>query len=244
MTERLYVPRINKKLLEHILTLFSQNPSEEFDADDIKLYMAELLGYERQINAKVSDLEARVLIDSLTKTYNRRKFDIDIVKLVKEVDLAYSFLENSKEKNYVLRKDVTLEKDLCMLLIDLDHFKSVNDTYGHQRGDEILIFSAGAIESAIREGDNTTKVYRYGGEEFAVLVPRSNLDIGINIANRVLESIRDTVIIEKGKSVTASIGVSNYRGNCSSIEDLIRNSDRALYRAKDTGRNRVEVYTR
>ncbi len=242
MSERLYLPRINKKLLERIITLISENPTEEFDGDDVRLYMSELLNYERQINATVTDLEARVLIDSLTKAYNRRKFDIDIVKLVKEVDLSYSFLENSTEKNYVSRKEAMLEKDLCMLLVDLDHFKSVNDTYGHQKGDEVLILSVGAIESSIREGDNTTKVYRYGGEEFAVLVPKSNLDVGVNIANRVLESIRDTVILEKGKPVTASIGVSNYRGNCSSIEDLIRNSDRALYRAKDAGRNRVEIY--
>ena len=218
-------------------------PEGQSNADDIKLYINRLIQYELAVNLEITSLEARVLIDSLTGAYNRRKFDIDIVKLVKEVDLAYFSSESSFKNNYVQRRRVEEEKDLSMLLIDLDHFKLVNDTYGHQKGDEVLILSAETIKSSLREDDNTTKVYRYGGEEFAVLVPWSNFDIALKIANRILKNIRDTVILEKGKFLTASIGISNYKNNSLSIPELIRNADRALYRAKDNGRNQVVIYT-
>lgn len=243
MTDKPFpLPRMNHAELESIIEELSKTPTGQSHIPDLKGYLASLFSYELTVNSHINGLEARVLIDSLTNAYNRRKFDIDIVKMVRDVDLAYSISTPSLENNYVPRRRIEEEKDLSMMLIDLDHFKLVNDTYGHQKGDQVLILSVEAIKSSLRENDSTTKVYRYGGEEFAVLIPRSNLEIASNIANRILKTIQDTVIIEKGRAVTASIGISNYRNNSSNAEELVRNADRALYRAKDRGRNRVEVY--
>ncbi len=244
MTDKLFpLPRMNYKELESIIEELSKTPEGESNIINLKEYMASLFSYELTVNSHINGLEARVLIDSLTNAYNRRKFDIDIARMVRDVDLAYSISDSSLENNYVPRRRTEEEKDLSMMLIDLDHFKLVNDTYGHQKGDQVLILSVEAIKASLRENDSTTKIYRYGGEEFAVLIPRSNLEIALNIANRILRTIQDTVMLEKGKNVTASIGISNYRNNSSNPEELIRNADRALYRAKDNGRNQVVIYT-
>jgi two-component system cell cycle response regulator len=128
-----------------------------------------------------------------------------------------------------------------MLMLDLDHFKVVNDTHGHLVGDDVLRTVAGFLQSAIRSVDI---VARYGGEEFVVVLPETGFAGGMVFADRVLAQIArhqfgtpDVPI-----SITASVGIAVYPGeNISSVDDLFARADEALYRAKAGGRNRVAV---
>ncbi|WP_164842467.1 GGDEF domain-containing protein [Actinoplanes solisilvae] len=125
--------------------------------------------------------------------------------------------------------------ELSLLLLDIDHFKSVNDTYGHQGGDRVLVEVARRLTGVVRPHD---LVARYGGEEFAVLLPGAGLDIAREVAERVRQGIADVPIgvgEDRTHRVTVSVGVSV----CVPGEDLVLAADRALYRAKDAGRDRV-----
>lgn len=131
------------------------------------------------------------------------------------------------------------------LMIDIDHFKNVNDTHGHPVGDKFLIHIAGCIASAVRESDMPA---RYGGEEFVVLAPNASLDEACTLAARIRETVAATPL-KLGEIVlnnTVSIGVAEYapepQFGASILEDMIEKADKALYRAKQCGRNRVESW--
>lgn len=124
-----------------------------------------------------------------------------------------------------------------LMMIDIDHFKRVNDEHGHQAGDMVLSSIAGRLQGRVRKSD---LVFRYGGEEFMILLPQT----GIYKADLLAERIR--AVIEKmrfpnGLSVTISVGISQYRDGLSA-DDLVKHVDRGLYLAKGRGRNRVEIY--
>ncbi len=130
---------------------------------------------------------------------------------------------------------------LTMLMLDLDHFKVVNDTHGHLVGDDVLRTVAGFLQSAIRSVDI---VARYGGEEFVVVLPETGFAGGMVFAERVLAQIaRHPFGATHGPlSITASVGIAVYPGEgIGSVEDLFARADEALYRAKAGGRNRVAV---
>ncbi len=130
--------------------------------------------------------------------------------------------------------------DLCLLILDIDHFKQVNDKYGHDAGDEVLKEFSQRLKKAVRGID---LVCRYGGEDFVVLMP----DTDENVAFRVAERIRTTVAMEpfaihrgsKTINVTVSIGMAMLTSAMSSPGELLKSADMALYRAKNEGRNRV-----
>jgi adenylate cyclase len=156
-------------------------------------------------------------IDELTQIANRRYFD--------------RFLMQNFRKR----------KDLSVVLCDIDHFKLYNDTYGHQAGDECLKQVAGAINRAVRNND---LVSRYGGEEFAVVLPHTSHEIAMIVAERIVNNVRDLGIRHLGSTnsqyVTLSCGVASIMadGDEPSL-DLLLKADRALYKAKANGRDRV-----
>jgi diguanylate cyclase (GGDEF)-like protein len=125
---------------------------------------------------------------------------------------------------------------LALLLCDLDRFKSVNDRYGHQRGDAVLIETARAIERSLRP---TEQVYRVGGEEFLVLLPGCDLDRAMAVAERVRSAIEEAA--PGGLPLTASVGVSAADRDELDFDALFRAADAGLYEAKDAGRNRVAL---
>ncbi|CNE59673.1 diguanylate cyclase [Yersinia enterocolitica] len=121
-----------------------------------------------------------------------------------------------------------------MILLDVDHFKNINDQLGHHKGDEVLIFLARTLESIIRECDI---VFRWGGEEFTILLPSTNLKGALQLA----ESIRETIqmICQPNlPQLTVSIGVAQHQVG-EDTDSLFKRMDEALYRAKASGRNRV-----
>jgi diguanylate cyclase (GGDEF)-like protein len=129
-------------------------------------------------------------------------------------------------------------RPLSLLMIDLDRFKSINDTYGHQAGDAVLRQSAARMTAAARRYD---AIGRYGGEEFLVVLPGCDLAAAVSQAERLREAIASTpmVLPERELAVTCSIGVACASGL--GAEELIRHADQALYEAKANGRNRVEI---
>ncbi|MCL2689094.1 MAG: diguanylate cyclase [Chitinispirillia bacterium] len=133
-------------------------------------------------------------------------------------------------------------RPLSLLLTDIDHFKSFNDTYGHPVGDMVLREVAQCIRNAVRTNDIPA---RYGGEEFAVIVPESDENGAAIIAERIRSSVESRVIMNDGNElrVTISIGCSSFPPHGNTKQDLIDSADKALYAAKRSGRNRVCIFS-
>jgi diguanylate cyclase (GGDEF)-like protein len=139
-----------------------------------------------------------------------------------------------------IRKAKWYSRPLSLAMIDLDDFKKFNDRYGHLNGDKMIVHIAHTLKRNIRDSDF---VARYGGEEFAILFP----ELGDIAAAKVLERIRNAVekkpLAIKGagqKLMTISIGVATYPYNADDALELVQNADKALYQAKQLGKNRVE----
>ena len=136
-----------------------------------------------------------------------------------------------------LSMDLARRKQIptCMLLADIDHFKSINDTYGHDVGDMVLRAMAGMLRSACRARDLAARI---GGEEFAVLLTATKLEDAVLVAERIRQNIGESPLLPDGGRVTVSIGVARYRPN-ESAHAFMKRADAAMYRAKAGGRNRV-----
>jgi len=156
--------------------------------------------------------------DSLTGLHNRRYFD---ERLLDEVERARRYGER-----------------LSLIICDIDHFKKVNDTYGHPVGDSVLCWVANILGNALRKSD---VVSRYGGEEFAALLIDTDMDLSIQIAEKVRSIIAEHPFrhVNRDIRVTLSFGVSSLASDSVSFEGLISRADMALYSAKAQGRNRV-----
>jgi diguanylate cyclase (GGDEF)-like protein len=128
-------------------------------------------------------------------------------------------------------------------MIDIDHFKLLNDTHGHPAGDEVLKQVASLLRGAVRKVDT---VARYGGEEFMVLLPRSERDEALEVAEKLRLLIAQTdfphAAQQPGCRITVSVGVASFQRDGESIEALIDAADAALYASKRAGRNRVSLY--
>ena len=127
---------------------------------------------------------------------------------------------------------------LAALLIDLDHFKQVNDSYGHARGDEVLAAAAEAMRAAVRESDF---LGRFGGEEFLVLLPNTDRDGAARVAEAIRVAVASVTVPRVDRDITTCVGVAVLPNDAGDAETLLRCADRALYMAKANGRNRVEV---
>jgi diguanylate cyclase (GGDEF)-like protein/PAS domain S-box-containing protein len=176
---------------------------------------------EEKIKRLNAGLEQLAMTDYLTSLYNRRYF-----------------MQRGAEEFKRVRRN---KQSLSILMLDIDKFKEVNDTYGHEIGDMTLQQVAAVLKSNLREVDI---IGRIGGEEFAVLLPHTSLDEAAVLAERIRKAITNAVFETSSTviSVTVCVGVATYVSEMSSIDDLLRNADVALYGAKHGGRNRVMKY--
>ena len=170
-------------------------------------------------NARLHDMmKSQAHTDPLTGSYNRRFF----------FDLADAEISRSARYGH----------PLSMIMLDLDHFKNINDMFGHIAGDHVLRSVAERCQNSLR---GTDRMGRFGGDEFAVLLPDTDLDGAAIIAERLRRIIADTPISAEGSliSLTASIGVSARTDSVHDLKSLLRQTDEAMYQAKKAGRNRV-----
>jgi diguanylate cyclase (GGDEF)-like protein len=181
----------------------------------------------------------------------RTKFLLDLLSKKAQID-GLTGLWNRSQFNYRMEQEISLARrtgrSIACILCDIDHFKSVNDTYGHTVGDDVLRRTAAVLADACRRED---VVCRYGGEEFIVLAPSSDISGAAVQAERIRLAIRSDPMVHLGKPlpITISIGVASVcldddqpPLSASQIEtQLVEAADAALYRAKEDGRDRVEV---
>ena len=146
-------------------------------------------------------------------------------------------IPNRRKLNETMEEWAGQNRLFSLVEIDIDHFKRINDTYGHQMGDEMLKTLVQVIQSVIREKD---LCFRYGGEEFIVLFPDTAASEAYSIAEKVRMAVENKMKIE-GKSVTISLGISQFPLQSASLEGLFKLADDALYRSKSEGRNRTTI---
>jgi diguanylate cyclase (GGDEF)-like protein len=152
-----------------------------------------------------------------------------------------TFLPNRRKILSSLQEEVIRSNryhtPLAISILDIDHFKKVNDTYGHVAGDQVLRSVAARLRAHIRHPDT---IGRYGGEEFLIVLPNSELQAAAEQASRLCQQIRDLQIDlnDQVVSVTISVGVAQFQIESETWEQLLHRADEALYRAKELGRNR------
>ena len=186
-----------------------------FDVTDTSIYQNML----QKTLASLADASNR---DGLTGIYNRRFFDQALAK------------EYGRAQRY--------GHSLSLALLDLDHFKKVNDVHGHLAGDEVLRETVRRLGGCLRDADILA---RYGGEEFVVILPETARTGAMVVAERLRAAMAVTPIIYNTQplAVTISVGVTELRADIGRYEDLIKEADLSLYTSKDSGRNRVTCYT-
>ena len=170
---------------------------------------------------EMKDLEKLAFKDALTDLYNRRYF----------LDMAHTVLKNNNNK----------ERHFSIIMLDVDYFKNINDTYGHLVGDEVLRIISKRI---VNVTEKNTVIARYGGEEFIVMLDNVKEDNTIEIANRIKNNISSTPIkvgCDIYVNVTVSIGIASNKNHNDELEKIIKKSDEALYCAKNSGRNTIIV---
>ena len=173
----------------------------------------------KSLKEELSKWKKKAKYDDLTGLLRRQTFD----------DLLEKFIKRADKFNL----------PLSYILVDIDHFKKVNDTYGHDEGDKVLKEVAKVLADKVRDTDliGSKIVGRYGGEEMSILLPNTDLEGAKIVGERLRKSIQEEFKGTKTK-ITISAGVSTYNPE-ESIEQLYKSADEKLYRAKDQGRNKV-----
>lgn len=216
---------VNNTDSELIVSVLSKNLNEMFRLDQLEIENTRLTTELKEVKQKLSlrtteltqknlALQELSVTDKLTQMPNRLKLD--------------------EQFNFNLQSSERYQNNFSIILLDIDHFKQVNDTFGHQAGDDVLVSLSKILKNNLR---NTDMVGRWGGEEFLILCPNSNLEMSVVLANKLRKLIEDHPfdVVEK---ITASFGVTTFRKNDTETIMLAR-ADEALYEAKEQGRNIV-----
>ena len=216
------------------------------DGDKRKLTQALEMGVNDYLTRPVdkNELVARVRTQLRKKRYaDRLRHNVQLsleMAITDQLTGLHNRRYMSRHLDTLLGNAKKNERPLAFVIMDIDFFKQVNDTYGHDIGDEVLKEFAGRIAANTRGIDLAC---RYGGEEFVVAMPDTDIAFATNIAERLRQSIETTPVkISRGPgqiNVTVSIGIAKYEGTDDSAEKLLHRADQALYRAKRSGRNRV-----
>ena len=224
---------------------------ESFQEDDAKSLWNKIISHMRRLNHILSR-NVGISVASLDYLTNIKN-TLSEPKLIEEDKSAFIADATTKDEltelylrevfNVVLNKEIEEANRkntcLCLLMIDIDDFKKINDIYGHLSGDEVLKKVGATINDSVREMDLAA---RYGGEEMAVIMPRVNIKEAYKAAHRIRKMIEQ--IPFKDFFVTVSIGVSQTNQYINTPDKLIKASDVALYKAKNEGKNQVIIYNK
>lgn len=219
----LVTPLYSQDRMVAVLALYRTDPRKHFGEEDVEMvnFLAEQCGVAIENVLLHEEAQRLSLTDGLTGTWNRRFMQMQF--------------------RQVLATATRFGRPFSILMLDLDNFKQINDTFGHQRGDEILVEFAERVKFALREVDTFA---RYGGEEFICLLAETDMMGAITTAEKIREAISAEPFgdaPERQVSLTVSIGIASYPEHGESYAALVESADQAMYRAKQLGRDRVTV---
>ncbi|MBW2056953.1 MAG: GGDEF domain-containing protein [Deltaproteobacteria bacterium] len=211
-----------RELLEEIDRLRRENRALRQTMKELEELKDHYRETARDLKAARERMKQLSITDDLTEIYNYRYF-------MEALDLE-------------LRRAIRYEYPISLMMVDIDHFKTYNDTHGHVAGDRVLREIARVMKATVR---HTDILARYGGEEFAGILIKTKLDEACQIAERVRRAVKSRTIEHEGSQpagrLTVSIGISTLTSQVSSVKGLIETADEALYEAKRKGRNRVAI---
>ncbi|MGH2787308.1 MAG: diguanylate cyclase [Actinomycetota bacterium] len=217
------IPLYSQARLMGVMTIYRKDPEDTLTRSDVDtmIFLAEQGGVAIENVLLHEDAQRLSLTDGLTGVWNRRYFQMQF--------------------RQILATASRFDRPFSIMMLDLDHFKRVNDTHGHQRGDAILVEFSQRVSGALREIDTFA---RYGGEEFICLLAETGLGGAATTAEKIREVIKSKPFGGMGDepiSLTVSIGVASYPEHGDSFRGLVEAADQALYRAKQEGRDRVRT---
>jgi diguanylate cyclase (GGDEF)-like protein len=192
-----------------------------------------------KFNQDDADILATLASQAAVTIHNARLYYLAITDGLTQLHIHRYFQQRLKEETARAKR---FERPLALVMIDIDHFKHFNDTWGHPQGDLVLMSVARAVRNAVREVDIAA---RYGGEEFAVICPETTAEEAMILAERLRKRVEELVITGPSgpMKVTISLGVAALPAHASAPETLVQEADRALYKAKEAGRNRAVAAT-
>lgn len=219
---------------------------ESFDENEARNIFNNILKHLEELNTTLNR-DVGIVVASIDYLSNIKNI-MEEPKIIEEEKSDFVTLSSTKDEltGLYLRDvfDVYLDKSvsealrrkekLCFMMIDIDDFKKVNDTYGHQKGDEVLSTIGKELNNLIRKMDFAA---RYGGEELCVLMPNTDVNNASKIAERIRKSIAKIDFV--GFQITISIGISELNKDIDSSFKLVKDADKLLYQAKNTGKNKV-----
>ncbi len=217
--------------------LFPLKPISSFDGDFEFMQQSCTMGPLRNKEGQIDCLFIAVHDVTETVNFEKKLMELNMIDALTGVNNRRSLEVHLKEE---LDRHKRYDRSFSLIMFDIDHFKMVNDTYGHQCGDYILQSIATLISASIRGEDILA---RYGGEEFCCLLPETALASAKGIAERCRKKVANHSFKyqEQNISITISLGVSAMNADTTSPDILLKRADDALYAAKNSGRNRVEV---
>jgi diguanylate cyclase (GGDEF)-like protein len=234
-------PVVNRGKLSGIVYLENESTIGAFS--EIHLNTVQLLSTQTAISIENAKLYANLEDRVISRTQDLREANEKLTFLATTDSLTNSlnrrhFLERSKQE---VERALRFKHSGVVIMMDIDNFKKINDTYGHAVGDEALRQVASISKSNLHDQD---LFGRMGGEEFAILAPESTLEEGLQLAERIRHSIHQTTIHVPPESfqITVSIGITAITQTNDSIEQLLQLADKGLYLSKETGKNRVSAY--
>ena len=220
LNSKIIIPLIFDKKLIGGICFYSRQDIDYSSFRFFDIMISELLAIFK-IKYQYTEKEFMSVLDGLTGLYNRRQFEIGLEQ------------EYNRTKRH--------PSDFSMAILDIDFFKKVNDTYGHQYGDYVLKTVASLMKQAFRKTD---LLYRYGGEELVMIMPETNIEGAVIPTQRLRRSVEEYDFNYNGvkAKVTVSIGLTMNYQDFNSSADMLKSADEALYRAKESGRNRVVLH--
>ena len=214
--DELIIPFLFQNTLLGGICIVSQNEILKTDINTYNFLINEFLSIFK-LKYLYSEQIFKSSVDGLTGLYNRHQFDINLNQ------------ECNRSQRY--------NAPFTLAMIDIDHFKNINDTYGHQFGDFVLKEISKIIQNTFRKTDI---VFRYGGEEITIIMPETNSENAILPLEKLRKKIKKHNF--NGKNVTVSIGAADFNNDIKTSTDILKKADEMLYTAKENGRNQVKVF--
>lgn len=200
------------------LRLFGDNETRLRETERYESILMDMVKHIALV-IKTDNLHTQGIQDALTGLYSKRHFLVEL----------------DKHFNAAIRS----KSPLSLIMVDIDHFKKVNDTYGHLTGDIVLKSVAKLLQMQLRDND---VAFRFGGEELAVLLKNSTIDTAFKVAERIRKRVEKEVFTaedDRSLQVTLSLGISSYHASMTTTQDLVGDADKALYECKENGRNQT-----